>query len=102
MSRVCLSIMHAIDSRRAGRRLTAEGRGLYIGLGMAIGALSRQRWDKIMTPAELASRINDKLHEARDLTVQLGAEVLEFFIEMAILEARDVEKVIASNPGPKP
>ncbi len=55
-----------------------------------------------MTPAELASRINDKLHEARDLTVQLGAEVLEFFIEMAILEARDVEKVIASNPGPKP
>ncbi len=55
-----------------------------------------------MTPAELASRINDKLHEARDLTVQLGAEVLEFFIEMAILEARDVEKVIASNPEPKP
>ena len=94
--------MHAIDSHRAGRRITAGGAVLYIGLGMAIGVLSRQRQDKIMTPAELASRINDKLQEARDLTVQLGAEVLEFFIEMAILEAREVEKVIASNPEPKP
>ena len=68
-----------------------------MGLGIAIGVPASNDEIKIMAPAELAALIVDKLQEARDLTVQLGADVLQFFIEMAILEARDVEKVMVSN-----
>jgi hypothetical protein len=48
-------------------------------------------------PVELAALVSGKLREARDLTNRLGADVLLLIIDMAILEAADVEKELVSK-----
>ncbi len=50
-----------------------------------------------MPPEELASLTTTTLQEARGLTVRLGADILQYFIEMAILESLDVERDLASK-----
>ncbi len=50
-----------------------------------------------MSPEVLAALIVDTLQEARDLSIKLGANVLQYFVEMAILEAVDVERELLSK-----
>jgi len=71
-----------------------------MGFGIAIGVLVEATVKKVMSSLELAALLSAKLREARDLSARLGAEVLEFFIEMAIIEARRVEMELASKRDP--
>jgi len=73
-----------------------------MGFGIAIGVLVEATVKKITSSLELAVLLSAKLREARDLSARLGVEVLEFFIEMAIMEARRVEMELASKRPQKP
>lgn len=73
-----------------------------MGFGIAIGVLVEATVKKITSSLELAVLLSAKLREARDLSARLGAEVLEFFIEMAIMEARRVEMELASKRPRRP
>jgi hypothetical protein len=68
-----------------------------MGFGIAIGVLVEATVKKITSSLELAVLLSAKLREARDLSARLGVEVLQFFIEMAIMEARQVEMELASK-----
>ena len=56
----------------------------------------------IVPPEVLAVFIIDTLQEARDLTIKLEANVLQYFIEMALLEAVEVERELLSKPRQEP
>ncbi len=50
----------------------------------------------------LAALIVDTLQEARDLTIKLEAQVLQYFVEMALLEAVEVERELVSKSRQQP
>ena len=56
----------------------------------------------IVPPEVLAVFIIDTLQEARDLTIKLEANVLQYFIEMALLEAVEVERELLSKSRQEP
>ncbi len=56
----------------------------------------------IVPPQVLAELIIDTLQEARDLTIKLEAKVLQYFVEMALLEAAEVERELLSKPRQEP
>jgi len=68
-----------------------------MGFGIAIGVLVEATVKMVMSSLELAALLSAKLREARDLSARLGVEVLQFFIEMATMEARQVETELASK-----
>jgi hypothetical protein len=50
-----------------------------------------------MPHTELAALVSAKLREARELTVLLGADVLLFFIDIAILDADHVQRELTDS-----
>jgi hypothetical protein len=50
-----------------------------------------------MPEMELAAQVSATLREVRELTVVLKADVLLYFIDMAILEADEAEKKLTDQ-----